>query len=112
MKGKKQIIAVGGGGFTHIEDSDLDQFFLDQINKKKCSIGFLPTASHDDSKKTELFYKRFKNTNFKVSHFNLVSKVKGFENWISNLDAIYVGGGNTKFMLDLWKKNKLFEIFK
>jgi len=34
VKGKKQIIAVGGGGFTHDEDSDLDQFFLDQISKK------------------------------------------------------------------------------
>ena len=112
MKSKKQIIAIGGGGFTHNEDSDLDQFFLDQISKKNCSIGFLPTASNDDSRKTELFYKRFKNTNFKVSHFNLVSSVKGFENWISNLDAIYVGGGNTKFVLDLWKKNNLFEIFK
>ena len=77
MKAKKQIIAVGGGGFTHNEDSDLDQFFLDQIGKKNCSIGFLPTASNDDSKKTELFYKRFKNTSFKVSHFNLVSNVKG-----------------------------------
>ena len=66
MKGKKQIIAVGGGGFTHDEDSDLDQFFLDQISKKKCSVGFLPTASNDDVKKTELFYKRFKNTKIKI----------------------------------------------
>ena len=60
MKGKKQIIAVGGGGFTHNEDRDLDQFFLDKINKKKCSLGFLPTASNDDVKKTELFYKDLK----------------------------------------------------
>ena len=87
MKGKKKIIAVGGGGFTHNQDKDLDQFFLDQISKKNSSIGFLPTASNDDSRKTELFYKRFKNTNFKVSHFNLVSKVKGFENWISNIET-------------------------
>ena len=112
MKGKKQIIAIGGGGFTHSEDRDLDQFFLDQINKNKSSIGFLPTASNDDYKKTELFYKRFKNINLKVSHFDLTSNVKGFENWISNLDAVYVGGGNTKFMLDLWKKNNLIQIFK
>ena len=112
MKVKKQIITVGGGGFTHNTDIDLDQFFLDKISKENCSIGFLPTASNDDSKKTELFYKRFKNTNFRVSHFNLVSRVKGFENWISNLDAIYVGGGNTKFMLDFWEKNNLFEIFR
>ena len=112
MKSKKQIIAIGGGGFTHNQDNDLDQFFLDKISKKSCSIGFLPTASNDNSKKTELFYKRFENTNLKVSHFNLVSTVKGFEDWLSSLDAVYVGGGNTKFMLDLWKKNNLIEIFK
>ena len=112
MKVKKQIIAIGGGGFTHREDRDLDQFFLDQINKKESYIGFLPTASSDDYKKTELFYKRFDNINLKVSHFDLISNVKGFENWISNLDAVYIGGGNTKFMLDLWKKNNLIKIFK
>ena len=44
MTDKKQIIAFGGGGFTHNEDKDLDQFFLDQISKENCSIGFLPTA--------------------------------------------------------------------
>ena len=112
MKSKKQIIIVGGGGFTHNQDKDLDQFLLDQINKESCSIGFLPTASGDDSKKTELFYKRFENTDLKVSHFDLVSNVKGFENWLSKLDAVYIGGGNTKFMLNLWKKNNLIEIFK
>ena len=37
MKAKKQIIAVGGGGFSHNEDIDLDQFFLDQISKENCS---------------------------------------------------------------------------
>jgi peptidase E len=112
VKSKKQIIAIGGGGFTHNEDRDLDQFFADKISKENSSIGFLPTASNDDTKKTELFYKRFQNTNFKVSHFNLVSGVKGFERWLSSLNAIYVGGGNTKFMLELWKKNNLFETFK
>ncbi len=112
MKSKKQIIAIGGGGFTHNEDRDLDQFFVDKISKENSSIGFLPTASNDDTNKTELFYKRFENTNFKVSHFNLVSSVKGFERWLSGLNAIYVGGGNTKFMLELWKKNNLFETFK
>ena len=60
MKAKKQIIAVGGGGFTHNEDSDLDQFFLDQIIKEKCSIGFLPTASNDDPKKLSYSIKDLK----------------------------------------------------
>ena len=41
MKGKKQIIVVGGGGFTHNEDSDLDEFFdkqRDKFSKKQTIV--------------------------------------------------------------------------
>ena len=47
-----------------------------------------------------------------MSHFNLISSVKGFENWLSNLDIVYVGGGNTKFMIKYWKENNLIGLFK
>tara|TARA_B100000963_G_scaffold185886_1_gene161565 strand:- start:296 stop:988 length:693 start_codon:yes stop_codon:yes gene_type:complete len=112
VKIKKKIIAIGGGGFTHNQDKDQDQFILEQINKKNCSLGFLPTASNDDTNKTSRFYKRFENYNLKLSHFNLISSSRGFENWLSNLDMVYVGGGNTKFMLKLWRENNLIQLFK
>ena len=112
MKIEKKIITIGGGGFTHNLDNDQDQFILDHINKKNSSLGFLPIASNDDSNKTKLFYKRFEDLDLNVSHFNLVSSVKGFENWLSNLDIVYVGGGNTKFMLKYWKENNLIGLFK
>ena len=47
MKSKKQIIAIGGGGFTHNEDSDLDQFFLDQISKIHKIIIITPESQGD-----------------------------------------------------------------
>ena len=112
MKIEKKIITIGGGGFTHNLDNDQDQFILDHINKKNSSLGFLPIASNDDSNKTKLFYKRFEDLDLNISHFNLISSVKGFENWLSNLDAVYVGGGNTKFMLKYWKDNNLIGLFK
>ena len=83
MKIKKKIITIGGGGFTHNQDNDQDQFILNHINKKNSSLGFLPIASNDDSNKTKLFYKRFEDLDLNVSHFNLISGLKGFENWIS-----------------------------
>ena len=112
MKIKKKIITIGGGGFTHNQDYDQDQFILNHINKKNFSLGFLPIASKDDSNKTKLFYKRFEDLDLNLSHFNLISSVKGFDNWLSNLDAVYVGGGNTKFMLKYWKENNLIGLFK
>jgi len=97
----KKIIAIGGGGFTHESDDTLDQFFLDQCSKKKIKLGFLATASKDDVKKISLFYKKFENKNLELSHFNLTQKIDGFSSWILNKDIIYVGGGNTSFMLDI-----------
>tara|TARA_B110000977_G_scaffold24365_1_gene29655 strand:+ start:2128 stop:2811 length:684 start_codon:yes stop_codon:yes gene_type:complete len=108
----KKIIAIGGGGFTHESDDTLDQFFLDQCSKKKIKLGFLATASKDDVRKISLFYKKFENKNLELSHFNLTQKIDGFSSWILNKDIIYVGGGNTSFMLDIWRKNSLDKIFK
>ncbi|MDB9820229.1 peptidase E [Candidatus Pelagibacter sp.] len=108
----KKIIAIGGGGFTHESDDTLDQFFLDQCSEKKIKLGFLATASKDDVKKISLFYKKFENKNLELSHFNLTQKIDGFSSWILNKDIIYVGGGNTSFMLDIWRKNSLDKIFK
>ena len=109
---EKKIIAIGGGGFTHQLDTSLDQFVIDQSKKTKNKIGFLATASKDDENKINLFYKRYQNTKSELSHFNLTSATDGFSEWILNKDIIYIGGGNTVFMLNIWKKNKLENIFK
>ena len=108
----RKIIAIGGGGFTHQLDESLDQFVIDQSKKSKNKIGFLATASKDDENKINLFYKRYQNTKSELSHFNLTSATDGFSEWILNKDIIYIGGGNTVFMLNIWKKNKLENIFK
>ena len=112
MGRNKKIISIGGGGFTHESDKSLDQFILKQLNIKNLKIGFLPTASKDDNQKTNLFYKRFENVSSELSHFNLCSKIDGFKEWFLSKDLIYVGGGNTFYMLEIWKKNNLIKIIK
>ena len=109
---KKKIIAIGGGGFTHHSDESLDQFVLDQSKKINNKIGFLATASKDDKEKISSFYKRFGNIESELSHFNLTLDVDGFSEWILEKDIIYIGGGNTVFMLEIWRKYKLEQIFK
>ena len=54
VRNKKIIIAIGGGGFTHSSDEDLDEFVINQVNKSKINIGFLPTASNDNQEKIDL----------------------------------------------------------
>jgi peptidase E len=109
---EKKIIAIGGGGFTHQLDESLDQFVIDQSKKKVNKIGFLATASEDNKNKVNYFYKRFEKIESELSHFNLTSSVDGFSEWILGKDIVYIGGGNTLFMLEVWKKNKLEIIFK
>ena len=109
---QKKIISVGGGGFTHESDKSLDEFVLSQSEVKNIKIGFLATASKDDKKKINRFYNRFEKLNLQLSHFNLCTEVQNFSNWILNKDIIYIGGGNTAYMLDLWKKNNLSRYFK
>ena len=109
---EKKIIAIGGGGFTHHSDESLDQFVIDQSKKINNKIGFLATASKDDKEKISSFYKRFGNIESELSHFNLTLNVDGFSEWILEKDIIYIGGGNTVFMLEIWRKYKLEQIFK
>ena len=109
---KKKIVAIGGGGFTHRSDKDLDQFVLNQSDTINLKIGFLATASKDDKYKVDLFYQRFNKMSHELSHFNLCSNIDGFNNWILKKDIIYVGGGNTSYMLKIWKQNKLDKIFR
>ena len=33
VRNKKIIIAIGGGGFTHSSDEDLDEYVINQVNK-------------------------------------------------------------------------------
>ena len=58
LKLKKKIIVIGGGGFTHQSDKDLDDFVINQSAKKNKKIGFLATASKDDKTKINLYRRR------------------------------------------------------
>ena len=109
---EKKIIAIGGVRVTPESDESLDHFILKQLKKIKNNIGFLGTASKDDNEKVEKFYKKFDNSNSELSHFNLTSSVNGFSDWLLSKDLVYVGGGNTSFMLEIWRKNNFEQVFK
>ena len=109
---EKKIIAIGGVGVSPESDKELDNFILNHSKKMKNNIGFLGTASKDDKEKINNFYKRFDNTGSELSHFNLTSNINGFHEWLLSKDIVYVGGGNTFYMLEIWKKNSLEQVFK
>ena len=68
---KRQIIAMGGGGFSmEPENLALDRYVLRQSNAKRPAICFLPTASGDADGYVLNFYKAF--STLKVSTFLFV----------------------------------------
>jgi len=106
----KQIIAGGGGGFMGEDNMLLDYYILAQSNKKNPKVCFLPTASGDMRGLIGYFHKTFENLPCipkSLSVFN--PPVEGIKERLLSSDVIYVGGGNTKCMLGLWKE---FEIDK
>jgi peptidase E len=110
----KQIIALGGGGFsTDTKNQAIDQYVLDQSIDHPPKICFLPTASGDAKGYIELFYRAFNNLNCIPTHLSLFSlSTTDLEGFLLGQDVIYVGGGNTRSMLAVWRAWGLDSILK
>jgi dipeptidase E len=106
---KGHIIAMGGGGFSMEPNNPLlDIYFLEQTNKPQPKICFLPTASGDSENYIARFYAAFSRLNCHPAHLSLFKPpTADLESFILEQDAIYVGGGNTRNLLALWREWKL-----
>ncbi|MCL4507441.1 MAG: peptidase E [Chloroflexi bacterium] len=102
----QQIIALGGGGFSMEPDNLLlDRYILAQTGKPHPRVCFLPTASGDSLDYVVKFNAAFTTLDCQPSHLMLVNpSTNDLESFIMAKDAIYVGGGNTKSMLALWRE--------
>lgn len=102
----QQIIALGGGGFSMEPDNlRLDQYILKQAHVERPKICFLPTASGDAQNYIERFYKAFETLECIPTHLSLFSPpTRDLESFLLEQHIIYVGGGNTKNLLALWRE--------
>jgi dipeptidase E len=102
----KQIIALGGGGFSMEPDNPLlDRYILNQSDKQNPKICFIPTASGDSDQYISKFYTFFEKEKCQPSHLSLFKPpTRDLEGFLLEKDIIYVGGGNTKNLLILWKE--------
>ena len=101
-----QIIALGGHSLTTSdEDPALSRYILNQVPAKRPRICFLSQGSGEDAFYVANFYRHFLELNALPSDLSLfkpqTADIAGF---LLNHDIIYVGGGNTKSMLALWRE--------
>ena len=109
----KNIVAIGGGGFGRSLGSlEIEKYIISLINKKRPKICFIPTASGDSSLYKLNFYRAFSKLDCITSHIDFFSRTENLEDKIFAQDIIYVGGGNTKSMLAVWKEWNLYEILQ
>ncbi len=110
----KQIIAMGGGGFSmEPENPLLDQYILGLVNKEKPKVCFVPTASGDSDRYIVKFYSAFLKFSCIPAHLSLFNpSIPDLKSFVLEQDIIYVGGGNTKNLVVLWREWGLDLIFK
>ncbi len=109
----RQVIAIGGGGFGRTQESNLiEQYILDQTSKKKPKICFIPTATGDLDPYVVNFYSVFTKLNCEPSHISFFKRTIDLQAHIQKQDVIFVGGGNTKSMLAVWRNWGLDLILK
>ena len=107
----KNIVAIGGGGFGRSLGSlEIEKYIISLVNKKNPRICFIPTASGDNDLYKLNFYRAFSKFNCLTSHIDFFSRTEDLEEKVSTQDIIYVGGGNTKSMLAVWKEWNLHKI--
>ena len=104
----RQIIAIGGGGFGRDpKHNKIEKYILEQTNKTNPRILFIPTASAEDKSYIDNFYACFKFLSCEPSHISFFSRTPRLNGVFNKADVIYVGGGNTKSMLAIWREWKV-----
>ena len=101
----KQIIVMGGGWFAKgNSEAKIEKYILEQAQKDKPKVCFLPQASCESREYIVKFFEVFTELGAEPSWVSLFGRVTdAWKQHLLNQDIIYVGGGNTKSMLALWK---------
>lgn len=99
-----QIVAIGGGVLP-ADDSDpaLERYILGLARRRSPSICLLPTATGDAERVIVRFYNTFARLRCRPTHVPLFARTPDLAKVLLAQDVIFVGGGNTKSMLAVWR---------
>ena len=111
---RRQIFAMGGGGFT-MEPANplLDDFVLSLPGTAEPKILFLATASGETGAHLNAFRERFAHrtcVTSDLSLFRLSETTRTLEEIVLEQDIVYVGGGSMRNLLALWQAHGLERI--
>jgi dipeptidase E len=110
----RTIVALGGGGFSEEPENPLlDRYILSLSSKPRPKICFIPTASGDSDGYIARFHEAFNKMACEPIHLSLFrGPTATLESYLSDVDIIYVGGGNTRNLMVLWREWGLDAVLK
>ena len=103
---KRQIIAIGGAALPEALDNLLlVRYFLAQTRRRKPRVAFIGAAHGDADAGRLRFYAGFSRFDCRPVHLPLFARTpRDLAAFVLDQDAIFVGGGNTRSMLAVWRE--------
>lgn len=109
----RHIVAIGGAAFrTEPQNLAVDRYILDLSRKKQPKVLFIPTASAEPSDVIATFLDAYVRLGAKPKVLRLFQRTPDLRELLLSQDVIYVGGGNTKSMLAVWREWGLPDILR
>src|SRR5688572_2840968 len=102
---KKQILAIGGMALPpELDNLLLVEYFLKQTGRRNPKVLYIGTATGDAEAGRLRFYAGFSQLQCRPTHLPLFARTpRDLESFVLENDAIFVGGGNTRSMLAVWR---------
>jgi len=99
------IVAIGGGGFAADPPNlAIDRYLLSLARRARPNVGFLATATGDLPGYVARFLAVYAGLGCRPSALPLFTHTPDVAGWVRSQDVIFVGGGNTRSMLAVWRE--------
>ena len=117
---QRTLIAIGGGELKERTTLKIDEYIAKRAKaragERRANALFLPTASHDFMPYYNTFHKVYTGvfdikTDVALCVFKDVDLSRMKEKF-DKADMIYVGGGDTVFMIEQWKKTGILPLIR
>lgn len=109
------VFSIGGGDIGSLETLALDRMFVERTGKERPNVLFVPTASDDSIEYVDAFTRLYGGIlgcgTDALRLWGSDGDAEKAESKLRSADAIYVGGGNTKKMLECWRSFGLDIVF-
>ena len=111
----RKLVCIGGGEIPRYKDriilpyetKEIDEEIVRLSNKSNPKFLFISIASSHPEEYFEGIKKVYENLGCIVSHLDISKSPKEIENGILSTDIIYIGGGNTKHLVEVLKEKAI-----